>query len=339
MPSITIYELDEDPFDTEDVTVIAEFSVDIVDNDGTIENPDADFTQQIDVSAIPGFIGNSTAFQTFETYTGTVNGVSVTFTLVQFVGQQYMFLTDGSVEVNDVIEGTNNGATAANPSDYNELPDFVCFTSGSCVETPEGPRPVEGLRIGEMVLVAAGVSKPVRWIGRRHLNSRTLRQSPHLRPVLIKQSAIAPNVPSCDVRVSQQHRIALSSPICEMLFDTNDVLVPARFLVNDVDIVIDDACQAVDFIHILFDQHELVNVGGLWSESFFLGDNATREMAGDTLSEVLELFPELKGRVAAYGKTRLSVLKPYEVDTIRDDLWAYRPEYAMQNGASSEMRL
>ncbi|MDX8348579.1 Hint domain-containing protein [Cognatiyoonia sp. IB215446] len=338
MPSITIYELDEDPFDTEDVTVIAEFSVDIVDNDTSIENPDSDLTQQLDVSSIPGFIGNSTAFQTFETYTGTVNGESVTFTLVQFVGQQYMFLTEGSVDVNDVIEDTNNGATAAAPSEYDELPDFVCFTSGSCVETPTGPRPVETLKVGDMVFVAEGVSKPVRWIGCRHLNARVLQQCPHLRPVLIRKDAIAPNVPSCDVRVSQQHRIALTSPLGELLFDANDVLIPARFLVNDESIVIDDACTDVEFIHVLFDQHELVNVAGLWSESFFLGDTATNEMADDTLSEILELFPALDGRVGAYGPTRLGVLKLYEVNAIRDELCAYGPAYEVYSDSSTAIR-
>jgi len=338
VPSITIYELNADPFGTEDVTVIAEFSVEILDDDSSIEDPDANGGLQLDVSDLPDFIGDSTDFQTFETYTGEVNGQSVTFTLVQFTNRSYMFLTEGSVDVGDVVEGTNNGATAATPSDYNDLPDFVCFTSGSCVETPTGPRRVETLKVGDLVFVAEGVSKPVRWIGRRHLNARALQQSPHLRPVLIKKGAIAPNVPSCDVRVSQQHRIALTSPLGELLFDTNDVLIPARFLVNDESIVIDDECTDVEFVHVLFDQHELVNVAGLWSESFFLGDTATSEMADDTLSEILELFPALDGRIGAYGPTRLGVLKLYEVNAIRDELCAYGPAFDVYSDSRTAIR-
>lgn len=338
MPSITIYELNADPFGSEDVTVIAEFSVDILDDDALLEDPDGNGNLQIDVSGIPDFLGDSTDFETFETYTGEVNGETVTFTLVQFTTRQYMFLTAGSVDVNDVIEGTNNGATIAPPSDYSTLPDFICFTSGSFIETPAGPRRVETLQSGDMVFVTDGIAKPVRWIGRRRLDARALHQNPHLRPVLIKKGAIGHNIPSCDMRVSQQHRIALTSPMGEMLFDTNDVLIPARFLVNDANIVVDGTCTEVEFVHILFDQHELVNVAGLWSESFFLGDTTTDALTDDTLAEVLALFPELKNCPSAYGPTRLDVLKPHEVDAIRGELCAYRPESTAQGGMHTALQ-
>jgi hypothetical protein len=89
MPSFVIYQLDTDPLGAADVDVVAGFTVDIVDNDDEVENPDNDGTPQFDVSGIPG-LTSSTSFEAFESYDGTVGGLPVTFTLIQFSGTPYM---------------------------------------------------------------------------------------------------------------------------------------------------------------------------------------------------------------------------------------------------------
>ena len=326
MPTLTIFELDADPIGTADVTITAEYFVEVVDNDAQLEDPDGDGSIQFNTSTMPAdFIGNSSNLQIFETYTGTApDGSSVTFTLIQYSSSLYMFVTDGSIDVGETISGTNNGITAATPSNYTDLPDYVCFTAGSLVETPGGPVAIETLKPHDLVCVAGDQPKEVRWIGKRHLSAREVWVNPHLRPVRIKANALGPGLPARDVRVSQQHRIAVTATDAELMFETNEFLVPARFLVDGKKIVIEEGPRDVEFVHVLFDQHELVNVAGLWSESFFLGDTVTGELSHDVRAELLELFPELEQPCAVGPVTKFKVLKRFEAEAMGSKIAAYQ---------------
>jgi len=99
MKFITIYEIDVDPLSSSDVVVLAAFQVAIIDNDNELEDPDTDGGQQLDVSGVPGFIGNSTSFQVFETYSGDVGGDAVAFTMLQFFNPQYIVVTSGECPI------------------------------------------------------------------------------------------------------------------------------------------------------------------------------------------------------------------------------------------------
>lgn len=335
MPTLTLYQLDADPFVNIDVTVTNSYTVDIIDNDGSIESTDSDGSPQLDVSGVPNLSG-STSFEVFESYTGTVGGAAVTFTLIQFSGSIYMFVTSGSVEVGQTIEGTNNGAPDAPDRPYNDLPDFVCFSSEAPIETSTGPRRADALSVGDHVVTADGQLRKIKWIGRCHLSHGDLQKKPHLRPVVIKRNAFETGVPSQDVRVSPQHRIALTSFAAELYFGTRDVLVPARFLVNGQDVHIDEDVSNVVYIHILFDKHELVNVSGLWSESLFLGETTVGALPEETQSEIFELFPDFEGCCTAFGSTALPVLKPFEARAIRESLSAFQTGQTAQQLQAAE---
>ncbi|MBE7190503.1 Hint domain-containing protein, partial [Jatrophihabitans endophyticus] len=61
-------------------------------------------------------------------------------------------------------------ADAQRESDHDPsvtLIDMTCFLSGTLIATPDGERPVERLVPGDLVSVAGGVARPVRWIGTR----------------------------------------------------------------------------------------------------------------------------------------------------------------------------
>ncbi|MEM1235833.1 MAG: Hint domain-containing protein [Pseudomonadota bacterium] len=313
------------------MTITDEFFVEVIDDDGQLEASDGNNTTQFEPTDLPAdFVNDSETFQTFETYTGTdAGGNTVTFTLIQFSSSLYMFVTEGSVEVGDTIFGTNNNIVTAPDVDYTDLPDFVCFTKGSLVETPNGAVAIETLKPGDLVNIAGDEPKEVRWIGTRRLTAREVWMNPHLRPVRIKADALGPGVPSRDVRVSQQHRVAVTAAASELLFGTNELLVPARFLVNGSTIVIEEGPLDVEFIHLLFDQHELVNVAGLWSESFFLGDTVGDEMSEAVRAEILELFPELAKSSAADSVTKFKVLRKFEAEAIDSHFSAYQPETAI----------
>jgi hypothetical protein len=89
------------------------------------------------------------------------------------------------------------------------------------------------------------------------------------------------------MRLSQQHRVMVASPMAELFFGHHEVLVPAKALINGCDIRL-EPCRKVTYLHLLLEQHELLNAaGGAPCESLLPGD-----MADTLLSEDL---PRIRG--------------------------------------------
>src|SRR5262249_17360396 len=106
-----------------------------------------------------------------------------------------------------------------------------CFLRGTNIRTVDGEHSIEGIRVGDRVLTAAGETREVQWVGCWHAWRREHEAwSRHLRPVRICKSALAPNVPYEDVYVSQGHAIFIDG-----------VLYPAGELINDTSITLHDA--------------------------------------------------------------------------------------------------
>ena len=100
------------------------------------------------------------------------------------------------------------------------------------------------------------------------------------------------------------------------------MLVPAHALIDGIKVCQDTAPERVDYVHILFDTHQLVEVDGLWSESFYPGPSSLGAMTNRALKELVLLFPDLANSGVGYGAQALPSLKPYETRVVRDDLRA-----------------
>lgn len=322
MASITVFEISADPFSNRSVDVQNGYSVEITDDDALLQKSDSDGSQQIDLSGLPNAQGSTQSFSTFESYSGEVNGAPVTFILIQFSNPRYIIVTSGDVALGDTISNTGFAAPNAPSTGYNTLPSFVCFTSGSTILTPSGNRLIDTLRPGDLAVTADGTARPVRWIGQRHLSAQALRQQPHLRPVRIRAGSLSANSPSRDLLISPQHRIAVSCPQMELMYSEQVMLAPAKGLIDGQAVLQLTPDQGVEYIHILFDRHELVNVNGAWSESFYPGACTLSAMAPDTQRELFTLFPELTDGPKGYGPTALPVLKAYEARLLRQYLIA-----------------
>ena len=94
--------------------------------------------------------------------------------------------------------------------------------------------------------------------------------------------------------VSPQHRIYLAGWCAQLYFAEDSVLVPAVGMINDTTIRRAPSGH-VTYVHLLFDQHEIVWGAGALSESFFV-DKAQLETdcAHLTQAELLWLFPDLR---------------------------------------------
>lgn len=322
MPTLVVYEINTDPLGSSNVTVLNEYVVDVIDDDALLEDPDGN-GPQLDVSGIPGFVGDSTNFQTFEAYNGTLAGNPVSFTLLQYSNPVLIVATQGTFDVGDTITGTNNNIVNAPASAYATLPDFVCFVAGSQVETPRGPRAIETLSPGDLVLTAQGYAKPIRWTGRRKISAAELARNPHLTPVAIAPDAIAPGVPSAPVQVSPQHRIALGTGKSRVALDDAAVLVPAQWLTQRPGIAVGNTEQGVEYVHILLDHHAVVNVAGLWSETLFLGDTMLDALCPAARDEIAQIFPDLGQGAQQTEETCLRVATKQEACVALHDFCAF----------------
>ncbi|MEL6639723.1 MAG: Hint domain-containing protein [Pseudomonadota bacterium] len=292
MPSIVIYEISGDPLGAASVDVDAAFTVDIIDDDATIEDPDANGTPQFDVSGIPG-LSDSINFQVFEAYDGTVGGVPVSFTLLQFAGTQYMFVTAGTVDVGDTIDAPILDTFTAPPSNYEDLPTFVCFANGTSILTRHGQVAVECLQIGDEVLTMDHGYQPIHWVGSRVLEAAHLADHPNLKPIRISAGALGSGMPERDLLVSPQHRVFIRSIVAQRMFGTSEILVPAKKLIDLDGIDVDHSANGVTYNHFLLQRHEIVFSNGAPTESMFTGTEALKSVSKAAKREITALFPEI----------------------------------------------
>ena len=171
-----------------------------------------------------------------------------------------------------------------------------CFAAGTMIETADGPRAVETLVEGDLVRTLDHGLQPVRWVGARRLSAAELAAAEKLRPIRIRAGALGPGTPRADLLVSPQHRVLVRSRIAQRMFGTDEVLVAARQLCQLAGIDIAEDLAAVDYVHILFDRHEVVISNGAATESLYTGPEALKSVGPAARAEILALFPELATR-------------------------------------------
>ncbi|MBA4491272.1 Hint domain-containing protein [Paracoccus sp. S1E-3] len=168
--------------------------------------------------------------------------------------------------------------------------DIVCFVAGTMIATPEGPRAVETLRAGDLVLTVDHGARPLHWTGSCNVDTRGQER---LRPVRISAGALGTRLPKADLVVSPQHRVFVRSAIARNMFGSDEVLVAAKHLVGLPGIGFEAGESAVTYVHLLFDRHELVFANGAVSESLFTGPQALKMVSAAARREILALFPDL----------------------------------------------
>lgn len=194
--------------------------------------------------------------------------------------QDFDFNGDGDFD--DPLEDGNNQFLVG---DY--VSPVPCFTAGTAILTPEGNRPVEDLRPGDLVVTRDNGVQPLRWVGQRRV-----RASGEFAPIQFEIGALSNAKP---LLVSPNHRMLITGPSAQYLFSEREVLVAAKFLVNDTDIRRAPGGW-VTYVHLLFDAHEIVWAEGCGSESLLpsCAIQGAERMDAASLREVELLYPELK---------------------------------------------
>ena len=215
------------------------------------------------------------------------------------------------------IELIDDNGNVAGRVTYSEIEQIIiCFTPGTRIATQKGEVAVEALKPGDRVFTRDNGIQTLRWVGRRDLDAADLGAHPEFNPVLIRKGALGKGLPERDMLVSPQHRMLVSSDLAEVMFQEREVLVPAKHLTG-LDGVDQVATDAVSYLHLMFDRHEVVLADGAWTESFQPADRSLRGVGDAQRAEILSLFPELETLAGqdTYAAARPS-LKRFEAELL-----------------------
>ncbi|KIC40453.1 type I secretion protein [Ruegeria sp. ANG-R] len=237
------------------------------------------------------------------------DGSQVTYTGVTFYladGREVFTPTDGKVLQSGTFvsssftDTSDNGASFGSVDVGNGDLGPPCFTPGTLISTPDGPRPVESLTPGDLVTTADSGAKPVLWVGRTAVAAEG-----KLAPIRFEAGLFGLTRP---LLVSPQHRMLIDDWRAPYLYGHAEVLIAAHCLVNGKTVTRVEGGE-VEYIHLLFRRHEIVFANGAKSESYYPG-HAVAQSELETQAEVLALFPELQARGAAAAKTARPVIRP-----------------------------
>jgi hypothetical protein len=178
----------------------------------------------------------------------------------------------------------------------------ICFTPGTAIQTPYGLRAIEELREGDLVQTKDDGAQRIRWVGSRRMSGARLFAMPHLRPIRLKAGAFGEDVPDDDLIVSPQHRILLQGSAAQALFNTPEVLVAAKDLINGDTVTVDTKLREITYIHMLFDSHQVLWANGVETESFHPASAALTSLDDADRARLLSAHPELEFDPHTYGR-------------------------------------
>lgn len=254
--------------------------------------------------ATDGYAFSALSNPTFGTLSFDTNDGTYTFT----PDWGSILATGTDQVVSFTVTGTSGGNSDTDTVTINLL---ICVARGTRIETVSGPVAVEDLRRGDKVVTLDGAPQEVRWIGMRSLTRAELQADPDKYPIRFEAGALGPGCPDRPLLVSPQHRMFLQDWRAALLFGEEQVLVPAKSLVNDATIRPDRSVVQVDYFHILFDAHEIIFAEGAPTESFHPGHYALSELDEAVRDELFDLFPHLRDGMH-YGDAARTILRPWE---------------------------
>jgi len=178
----------------------------------------------------------------------------------------------------------------------------ICFTPGTRIRTPDGLTLIEDLREGDRVQTKDNGAQEIQWIGSRKMSGARLFAMPKLRPVRITADILGHGRPDQDLLVSPEHRIVVQGAVAQELFNTSEVLVAAKDLINGDSIRVDLKVRQVTYVHLLLDQHEVVWANGVETESFHPASAALSTLDDQDRARLLAAHPELEFDPHTYGR-------------------------------------
>lgn len=181
----------------------------------------------------------------------------------------------------------------------------VRHLTGLCGEanlrTPLGPRRIEMLHPGDMVVTRNNGLQPVRLIWSRTVTAAQMQDDPTLAPIRLKPRAVGPMMPSRDLRMAAGHRALIPGYRLVGVADDRPCLMRLEGLAMASDAAVKDfGAETVTYYNLVFDSHEVICAEGLPVESYRPSPGALVHMDVATREALLALFPDLGRRRCPY---------------------------------------
>jgi hypothetical protein len=169
---------------------------------------------------------------------------------------------------------------------------------------------VEDLRVGYLVTKMYNGPQKIRWINTLSYDAGQMQKGSHLHPVLIKRGTFGAER---DLLVSQQHGVLVGQ--------SGDSFARAKHLADAAKGVrIAKGKKSVTYVHLMFDDHQVIFAENVPSESFYPGPRALDQMSKPHRAAFSKVLPALgTGRVnreevaKVYGPTARVFLKRKQV--------------------------
>jgi hypothetical protein len=185
---------------------------------------------------------------------------------------------------------------------------IMCFLSGTRIAVPSGETPVERIRVGDSVVTGNG-PQLVSWI------SSSCKDCANSAPVVFTPAALASPalslaegaiLPERPLKVSQQHCMVVTDDRARAFIGTDTFLLAAKHLINGDTIYLDHSAGEVEYFHLMFEQHQIVLAESAWSESFYPGPEALKNLTAAQKQDIYEVAPDLMDDPThGYGPTAL----------------------------------
>lgn len=155
-----------------------------------------------------------------------------------------------------------------------------CFLAGSMINTPNGLIAVEDIKVGDYIVCYnedQQENRTVIWTGYNTVSVNALLPEDEANyPVRVLKNAIADNVPSKDLLVTQEHCLLI-----------NNQFIPVRMLVNNSTIFYDHSITEYTYYHIETETHSVIMADGTLTESYLdTGNRASFKSNGNIVSIV-----------------------------------------------------
>ena len=188
-----------------------------------------------------------------------------------------------------------------------------CYCLGTLIEVQRGRKRVENLRIGDHVMTKSGVTRPIKWIGRRGFTGRFVAGRKDILPICIKAGALEENVPRRDLWISPHHAMYFEGNSFEgqsgAVANHGGVLIEAKDLVNGHSVVQAESVDRIEYFHIELDTHDVIVAEGALSESSMTTAAACSTTRTNSVRSIPVRRPTLR-TIARHGSTPAMRSKP-----------------------------
>lgn len=203
-----------------------------------------------------------------------------------------------SVDANWGLFGDNRAAKTT----VTTLLTAPCYVAGTNLAGQQGEVRIDKLVIGDVVRTLFAGLAPVVWIGRRLVDCRRHPEPHKVWPICVYADAFGDGLPLRNLWLSPDHAVFV-----------NDVLIPIRYLINDISIA-QLSVDEVIYYHIELAKHDVLVAEGMPAESYLdTGDRSNFENVGNPVQP----YPDFSTRIWEASGCAPLVIAGAQIDATR----------------------